>query len=66
MTLIGILITLVIVGVLLYLLNTVVPIDPKIKTIIQVVVILAVLLWLAEAFGLIGPYHLTAEHVRLR
>ena len=57
MSLISILITLVIVGVLLYLVNAVVPMDPKIKTIIQVIVVLAVLLWLAESFGLIGPWH---------
>ena len=51
---ISLLVTLVIVGVLLYLLNTLIPLDPKIRTIINVVVILAVCLWLLEGFGLLG------------
>jgi nitrate reductase NapE component len=58
MTIIGLIVVLVIVGVLLYLLNTVIPMDAKIKTIINVIVVLAVCLWLLEAFGLVGPYTL--------
>jgi hypothetical protein len=54
MTLIGLIITLAVVGVLLYLLNTLLPMDPKIKTIINVIVVVAVCLWLLEAFGLLG------------
>jgi hypothetical protein len=54
MTLIGLVVVLVIVGVGLYLLNAVVPMDPKIKTILNAVVVIAVLLWLLEAFGLLG------------
>ena len=38
----------------MYLLNTLIPLDPKIRTIINVVVILAVCLWLLEGFGLLG------------
>jgi hypothetical protein len=58
MTLIGLIVVLVIIGVLLYLLNTVIPMDGKIKTIINVIVIIAVCLWLLEAFGLLGGAHL--------
>jgi hypothetical protein len=54
MTLIGLVVVLIIVGVLLYLVNTVIPIAPPIKTIINVVVVLAVCLWLLQAFGLFG------------
>lgn len=62
MSLIGILVVLVIVGVLLYLANTVLPIDGRIKTLINVIVILAVCVWLLEVFGLVagpvfGPVH---------
>lgn len=49
---ISIVITLAVIGVLLYLLNTLVPMDGKIKTVINVVVIIAVCLWLLSAFGL--------------
>lgn len=57
MTLIGLVVVLIIVGVLLYLVNTLIPMDPKIKTIINVVVVLVVCLWLLSAFGLLndGP-----------
>lgn len=54
MTLIGLIIVLVIVGVLLWLLNTMIPMDGKIKTIINVIVIIVVCLWLLQAFGVIG------------
>jgi hypothetical protein len=55
MSLIGLILTLVIVGVLLWLLNNYVPMDPKIKTIINVVVVIVVVIWLLQAFGVLGP-----------
>jgi hypothetical protein len=63
---IQLIVALVIVGVLLYLLNTLVPMDPKIKTIINVVVILCVCLWLLEAFGLLSGGPIGAMPPRLR
>lgn len=51
---IEILLTLVIVGVLLYLVNTIVPIDSKIKTIINWFVIIVVVLWLLQTLGVLG------------
>jgi hypothetical protein len=54
MSLIGIVITLVVVGVLLYLLNNYVPMDSKIKSILNVVVVIVVILWLLQAFGILG------------
>lgn len=46
-------ITLIIVGVLLYLLNTLVPMDARIKTVINVVVLLFVLLYVLQGFGVL-------------
>lgn len=54
MPLINVIITLVVVGILLWLLNTYVPMDGKIKKIINIVVVIAVVLWLLSAFGVIG------------
>ena len=51
---INLLITLIIVGVLLWLVNTYIPMDGKIKSILNVVIVIAVLVWLLQAFGLIG------------
>ena len=54
MSLIGLILTLVVVGVLLWLLNNYVPMDSKIKTIINVVVVIVVITWLFQAFGVLG------------
>lgn len=54
MSLVTIIITLVIVGVVLWLVNTYIPMDGKIKTILNVVVVIAVLLWLLSVSGAIG------------
>jgi len=54
MSIIGLIVILAIVGVVLWAVNTLIPMQPQIKTIINVVVIIAVLLWLLEAFGLLG------------
>lgn len=52
MTLIGIIVTLIIVGVLLYLIQ-VIPMDATIKTIIRVVVILAVVIYVLMGLGVL-------------
>jgi len=54
MSLISLIITLAIIGVLLWLVNTYIPMDGKIKNILNIVVIICVILWLLCAFGLIG------------
>lgn len=48
----NLIIILVVVGVLLYLVNEI-TMDAKIKRIINAVVILCVVLWLLEAFGIL-------------
>ena len=52
--LIQLVVLLVIIGVALYVIETLLPIDATIKKLIHIVVILAVLLWLLQAFGLLG------------
>jgi hypothetical protein len=54
MPLISLIITLVVVGVGLWLINNYVPMDGKIKTILNVVVVIAVVMWLLAAFGVLG------------
>ncbi len=54
MSLITVLVTLVIVGVILWLINSYIPMDGKIKKILNVVVVIVVILWLLSAFGVIG------------
>ena len=56
MSLVSLVLTLVFVGVLLYLLELV-PMDGTIKTIIRIVVILFVIIWVIQQLGLwdVGP-----------
>lgn len=54
MSLISLIVTLIVVGVLLWLINNYIPMDGKIKKILNVVVIIAVVLWLLSVFGVIG------------
>ncbi len=51
MGLIDLLIVLILVGVVLYLVNRLIPMDQNIKTIINAVVIIVVVLWLLRVFG---------------
>jgi hypothetical protein len=54
MSLISLVVVLIVVGVLLWLVNTYIPMDGKIKQILNVVVVIAVVLWLLQAFGVLG------------
>ena len=54
MPLINVVISLIVVGVLLWLVNTYIPMDGKIKQILNGVVVIAVIVWLLHAFGLMG------------
>ena len=47
-------ITLIVVGVLLWLVNNYIPMDGKIKKILNVVVVICVIVWLLYAFGIIS------------
>ncbi len=52
MSIISLLIVLVIVGVCLYLVETYIPMAAPIKTVIRVIVVLVLVLWLLQSFGL--------------
>jgi 1-acyl-sn-glycerol-3-phosphate acyltransferase len=54
MPLINLIITLIVVGVLLWLVNTYIPMDGKIKKILNIVVVICVVVWLLYAFGVLN------------
>ena len=54
MSLISLVVTLIVVGVLLWLVNNYIPMDGKIKKILNVVVVICVVIWLLYAFGIIS------------
>ncbi len=55
MTLLTIIAVLIIVGFLLWLVNTYIPMAGPIKTLINLIVIIMVVIWLLQVFGLMGP-----------
>jgi len=54
MPLINVVVTLVIIGVVLWLINTYIPMQGTIKTILNWVVVIAVIIWLLYGFGIIN------------
>jgi len=54
MPLIQLVIVLVVVGVLLWVINSYIPMQSTIKRILNVVVVIAVIFWLLSVFGLLG------------
>ena len=50
-----IIVVLLIVGVILWLINTYVPMQPPFKTIVNVIVIVLLCVWLLSIVGLLGP-----------
>lgn len=55
MPLLTILLVLIVVGVILWLVNTYIPMDRKIKNILNAVVVIVIVIWLLKVFGLLGP-----------
>jgi len=53
MPILDLIIAFVAVGVILYCVNKFVPMDQKIKTILNLVIILCLVVWLLQAFGVI-------------
>lgn len=51
---IQLILTLIVIGVLLWAANTYIPMDGKIKNILNVVVVICVVLWLLNVFGLLN------------
>jgi hypothetical protein len=53
MSLISLAVVLIVIGVLLWLVNTYIPMDGKIKKILNIVVVICVVVWLLVAFGVL-------------
>jgi len=56
MPLMNVFITLIVVGVLLWLVNSYIPMDAKIKQILNIVAVIAVVLWLLNIFGIFHSF----------
>lgn len=54
MSLVSVVLTLIVIGVLLWLINTFIPMQGTIKRILNIVVVVVVVLWLLYGFGVLG------------
>lgn len=58
MSLIALVVTLALVGVILWAVNTYLPMDAKIKNLLNIVVLIAVVLWLLQVFGVLAAVNI--------
>jgi hypothetical protein len=54
MSILTILLVIVVVGVLLWAVNSFIPMDSKVKNILNIVVVVLLIVWLLQAFGLLN------------
>ncbi len=55
MTLVQIAVVLIVIGVVMWLINSFIPMMGAIKSLLNLVVIVVVVIWLLQVFGIIGP-----------
>jgi len=56
MTVIQLVVTLVVVGVIMWLINAYIPMQNSIKQILNVVIVIVVVLYVLSAFGIMGSF----------
>jgi len=54
MSLLTVVFVIIVVGVLLWVVNRFIPMDSKIRSILNAVVVIVLVFWLLDAFGIIG------------
>ena len=54
MSILTVLVVLIVAGIILYLINTYIPMDGKIKSILNIVVVILIIVWLLKVFGILG------------
>lgn len=64
MDLLSLIVVLIVIGVALWLVNSYIPMDQKIKTILNIVVVVVVCLWLLRIFGILGALNVPIERIR--
>jgi predicted membrane protein len=54
MSLLSLVVAIVLVGVVLWAINNFIPMDGKIRSILNAVVVIVLVIWLLQAFGVLG------------
>lgn len=61
---ISVIITLILIGLLMYVVDLLIPMDPTIRKVIRIIVLVAVCIWLLQVFGLYTlPVHLSQAEI---
>lgn len=55
MNLLQLIVILVVIGIVMYLINSYIPMAEGIRRLLNIAVIIFLIIWLLEAFGLLGP-----------
>lgn len=55
MSLGALIVVLVVLGLVMFLINTYIPMEASIKRILNIAVVIFLIIWLIQAFGLLGP-----------
>ena len=55
MSLLSLILVLVVLGLLMYLINSFVPMDVNIKRVLNITVVVVLILWIIQSLGLVGP-----------
>jgi hypothetical protein len=64
MSLLSVALTLIVIGVLLWLVNNYIPMQGTIKSLLNIVVVICVVIWLLHVFGITnGPHEVTVPKV---
>lgn len=64
MTIAGLLILFIVVGVVMWLINTYIPMQPAIKNLMNIAIVVVMVLYLLAGFGLIGPLNAPIRPIR--
>lgn len=66
MPLLTVILILIVVGFLLWVVNTYIPMAGPIKTLLNLLVVIVVIIWLLQTFGLIGPIQGLLGNVKIK
>lgn len=54
MSLLSLILTITVVGLVLWVINTYIPLEARIKQLLNIVVIIVLVIWLLQIFGILG------------
>lgn len=66
MSLMSVILALVVIGIVVYVVNTYIPVDPKIKNIIMIIAVAFVAIWFLQEMGWLGSIRGGADRIAIK